>query len=211
MNNDEMGSSLRAGSLVLIVGILVAVALMIAFWFLLEQADQAAPPPLIATIGDAAVPPWSSRCRRPHHRSSTGSCSGWSHRRGRPASRAHRRRCLRVTRAAAGGRRRARFGRAAVGDRLTRLSVTRTPVAHYPRLRPDGHAFDDAGILGVRPRRRSNTWARAAGGSRQPPARGRLAALVERDASAGTRPARRRRPGVGALREIEREPQAPLL
>ena len=52
-----MGSSVRTGSLVLIGGILVAAALLLAFWFLLEQADQAAPPPLSATIGDAAVPP----------------------------------------------------------------------------------------------------------------------------------------------------------
>ena len=42
---EEVGSSLRAGSLVLIGGILVVVALVIAFWFLLEQADLAQPPP----------------------------------------------------------------------------------------------------------------------------------------------------------------------
>ena len=76
---EEVGSSLRAGSFVLIGGILVVVVLVIAFWFLLEQADLAQPPPLVRDDDRGRRCPASGRSRpRPHHRPSTGSSSGWS-------------------------------------------------------------------------------------------------------------------------------------
>ena len=75
---DEMGSSLRAGSIVLIGGIIVAVMLVIAFWFLLGQADPAQPPPQSATAERCGDPAFAAALCRPHHRSSTGSSSGWS-------------------------------------------------------------------------------------------------------------------------------------
>jgi hypothetical protein len=56
---DGIGSSLRAGALVLIAGTLALVALVIAFWFLLGQANQAQPPPSATTIGDAPALPRS--------------------------------------------------------------------------------------------------------------------------------------------------------
>lgn len=55
---DGLGSSLRAGSVVLVSGVLAVIALVIAFWLLLERADlaQPAPPQRATTIGDAAAP-----------------------------------------------------------------------------------------------------------------------------------------------------------
>ena len=61
------------------VGFSWSLALVIAFWFLLGQADQAQPPPPSATtVGDAAAAASGRSRPRPHRRSSTGSSSGWS-------------------------------------------------------------------------------------------------------------------------------------
>ena len=58
INTDEMGSGVRAGFLVLVGVTLVVLALLLAFWFLLEQADDAPPPTLSATvIGETVAPP----------------------------------------------------------------------------------------------------------------------------------------------------------
>jgi hypothetical protein len=59
VDTNEMGSNLRTGSLVLVGVTLAVLALILVFWFLLEQADQVQPPPLLpsSTTGGSAVPP----------------------------------------------------------------------------------------------------------------------------------------------------------
>ena len=209
------GSSLRAGSLVLIGGILVVVALLLAFWFLLEQADQAQPPPPSATtIGDAAALPPAGAARRPHHRSSTGSSSGWSPRSrsscpsrslpaagfGRPTSRA-------------GGRRGARIGRSG-GRRVDRPDRARPgrPSRDHPCLRADGARIRRRGRFPGDPHEAPFEYlGRALRGVRvSPPAAGRLAALFERARfSQHVVDAETKDDAIGALREIERQLQAP--
>ena len=75
---EEAGSGLRAGAFVLIGGILVVVVLVLAFWFLLEQADLSQPaPPSATTIGETPVSCVRRSHPRPRRRLSTGSCSVW--------------------------------------------------------------------------------------------------------------------------------------
>ena len=60
IDTEALGSSLRASFFVLIGGILVVFALVIVFWFLLEQANLAkSPPPSATPIGAAAALPSS--------------------------------------------------------------------------------------------------------------------------------------------------------
>ena len=140
INTDEMGSGVRAGSLVLIGGILVVVALMIAFWFLLGRADNAEPPPLPRRRSGTPLPCLRWSWRRPHHRSSTGSSSGWWPRSrsscpsrslpaagfGSPTTRCRRRRGARVGRSGGRG-----------VDRPDRARPRR-PSCDHPCLRADG-------------------------------------------------------------------------
>ena len=70
---EGLGSGLRTGSFVLIGGMLVVIALVVAFRFLLEQANVAQLPP-VATTGDAGAPPLPGR---PHSASSASPVFDW--------------------------------------------------------------------------------------------------------------------------------------
>ena len=210
-----MGSSVRTGSLVLIGGILVAAALLLAFWFLLEQADQAAPPPLSATIGDAAVPPPVE----PRPSPSAPPVFDWflfglvaSVAVVLPLALIARRRLRTADESQPEDSEVPESVVRAVGESIDQIERDPDPrraiIRAYAQME---HAFGDAGI----PRRQSEApfeyLGRALDGVRvSPPAAGRLAALFERarfsrhDAGAETKDE-----AIGALREIERQLQAP--
>jgi hypothetical protein len=213
---DGVGEGLRAGSLVLIGGILVVVALVIAFWFLLEQADQALPPPTsgATTIGDAGVVP------PPEPPPSAPPAFDWflfglvaSIAVVLPVALLARRRLTvpdpeqeasdvpeSVVRAVGGSI-----------DQIERdPDARRAIIRAYAQME---HAFDDAGI----PRRPHEApfeyLGRALRGLRvSPPAAGRLAVLFERARfSKHVVAAETKHEAIGALREIERQMQAPPL
>jgi hypothetical protein len=211
---DEIGSSLRAGSLVLIGGILVVVALVIAFWFLLEQADLAQPPPSsgATTIGDAGVLP------PPEPPPSAPPAFDWflfglvaSIVIVLPVALLARRR-LRVTDPEQEASDVPESVVRAVGDSIDQIErdpdARRAIIRAYAQME---HAFDDAGI----PRRPHEApfeyLGRALRSLRvSPPAAGRLAALFERARfSKHVVGAETKHEAIGALREIERQMQAP--
>jgi hypothetical protein len=210
---DDLGAGLRAGSLVLIGGILVVVAFVIAFWFLLEQADLAPPPPSGATtIGDAgALPP-------PEPPPSAPPAFGWflfglvaSIVIVLPVALLARRR-LRVTDPEQEASGVPESVVRAVGDSIDQIErdpdARRAIVRAYAQME---HAFDDAGI----PRRPHEApfeyLGRALRSLRvSPPTAGRLAALFERARfSKHVIGAETKHEAIGALREIERQMQAP--
>ncbi len=211
---EELGSSLRAGLLVLVGGILVLALLVTAFWFLLEQADLAQqPPPLPRTAtGDAGVPP------QPEPVPSAPAVFDWflfglvaSIVVVLPLALLARRR-LWVT-----DPEREEDGAPesvvlAVGDSIDQIErdpdARRAIIRAYARME---HAFDDAGV----PRRPYEApfeyLGRALRGLRvSPPAAGRLAALFERARfSQHVVGAETKDEAVDALREVERQMQGP--
>jgi hypothetical protein len=211
---DGVGEGLRAGSLVLIGGILVVVALLIAFWFLFGQADQALPPPPpgATTIGDAGV------LRPPEPSPSAPPAFDWFLL-GLVASIAV------VVPVALLARRRLTVPDPeqeesdvpesvvrAVGDSIDQIE--RDPDARRAIIRAYAQmeqAFDDAGI----PRRPYEApleyLGRVLRGLRvSPPATGRLVVLFERARfSQHVVGAETKQEAIGALREVEREMQAP--
>jgi hypothetical protein len=210
---DELGSSLQAGSFVLIGGILVVLVLVIAFWFLLEQADVAQPPPHSSTtIGDAGSLP---RAEPPP---SAPPAFDWFLF-GLVASVAvvlplglvarHR---LRAAEPEQEGSEVPESVVRAVGDSIDQIErdpdSRRAIIRAYAQME---HAFDDAGI----PRRSYEApfeyLGRALRGLRvSPPAAGRLAALFERARfSQHVVGAETKHEAIGALREVEREMQEP--
>jgi hypothetical protein len=211
---DEIGSSVRAGSLVLIGGILVVGALVMAFWFLLEQADLAPPPPLSAatTVRGAGVAP------PPEPPPSAPPVFDWfliglvaSIVIVLPVALLARHR-LRVTDPEEEARDVSESVVRALGDSIDQIErdpdARRAIIRAYAQME---HAFDDAGI----PRRPHETpfeyLGRALRGLRvSPPAAGRLAALFERARfSQHLVGAETKQEAIGALREVEREMQAP--
>ena len=211
---NEVGSSLRAGSLVLIGGVLVIVAFVIVFWFLLEQADRAQQPPspAAAPIETTGVLP------RPEPASSVPRAFDWflfglvaSTAIVLPVALLARRR-LRVTGPEHGASDVPDSVVRAVGDSIDQIErdpdARRAIIRAYARME---HAFDDAGI----PRRPYEApfeyLGRALRGLRvSPPAAGRLAALFERARfSQHVVGAATKDEAIGALREIERQMQAP--
>ncbi len=210
---DEVVSGLRAGALVLIGGILVVVALVIAFWFLLEQADLAEPPPSRATtIGDRGVLP------SPEPPPSAPPVFDWFFF-GLVASivivlpvavlARHR---LRVTDSEQEASDVPESVVRALGDSIDQIErdsdARRAIIRAYAQME---HAFDDAGI----PRRPHEApfeyLGRALRGLRvSPPAAERLAALFERARfSKHVVGADAKHEAIGALRKVERQMQAP--
>ena len=209
---EEVGASLRASSLVLIGGILVVVALVIAFWFLLEQADLARPSPSATTTGDAGVLP------SPDPPPSAPPAFDWflfgliaSSAAVLPLSLVARHR-LRVAEPEREASDVPESVVRAVGDSIDQIErdpdARRAIIRAYAQME---HAFDDAGI----PRRPHEApfeyLGRALRGLRvSPPAAGRLAALFERARFSqhvvGTET---KHEAIGALREIERQMRTP--
>jgi hypothetical protein len=211
---DELGSSLRAGSLVLVGGVLVVLALVIAFWFLLGQVDQAqVPPPGATSVGDAtALPPFEVPPSAPP-------VFSWFLF-GLAASIA-----VVVPLALIARRRRRVTDEPQLEDDEVPESVVRALGESIDQIErdPDArraiirayaqmeHAFDDAGM----PRRPYEApfeyLGRALRGVRvSPPAAGRLAALFERARFSRHAVDRETKDdAIGALREIERQLQAP--
>jgi hypothetical protein len=213
-DTTEMGSSLRTGSLVLIGVTLAVLALILVFWFLLEQADVVPPPPLpnATTVGGAgALPPAEPP-------PSASSAFDWflvgliaSIVVVLPLGLLARRR-LRVADVELA------FGVVpesvvrAVGESIDQIErdpdARRAIIRAYAQME---HAFDDAGI----PRRPYEApfeyLGRALRGVRvSPPAAGRLAALFERARFSqhvvGTET---KDEAIGALRDIEQQMQEP--
>ena len=211
---DEVGAGLRAGSVVLVGGVLVVVALVIAFWLLFEQADLALPPPSsgATTTGDAGVLP------PPEPPSSAPPAFGWflfglvaSSAVVLPVALLARRR-LWVTDPEQEASAVPESVVRAVGDSIDQIErdpdARRAIIRAYAQME---HAFDDAGI----PRRPHEApfeyLGRALRSLRvSPPAAGRLAALFERARfSKHVVGAETKHEAIGALREIERQLQAP--
>jgi hypothetical protein len=211
---DEVGAGLRAGSVVLVGGVLVVVALVIAFWLLFEQADLALPPPSsgVTTTGDAGVLP------PPEPPSSAPPAFGWflfglvaSSAVVLPVALLARRR-LWVTDPEQEASDVPESVVRAVGDSIDQIErdpdARRAIIRAYAQME---HAFDDAGI----PRRPHEApfeyLGRALRSLRvSPPAAGRLAALFERARfSKHVVGAETKHEAIGALREIERQMQAP--
>ena len=210
---DELGSSLRTGSIVLIGGIIVAVMLVIAFWFLLGQADPAQPPPQSGTAERAGIPP--SQNPSP----ATAPVFDWflvglvgSIAVLLPLALIARRR-LRVTDEPQEEESEVPESVVrAVGESIDQIErdpdARRAIIRAYAQME---HAFDDAGV----PRRPYEApfeyLGRALRGVRvSPPAAGRLAALFERARfSQHVVDGETKDDAIGALREIEREMQAP--
>ena len=212
---DEIRSSLRAGSLVLIGGILVVAALLLAFWFLLGQVDQSSAPPPTATTARRR----RCRCLRPAPRPPAPPVFDWFLF-GLAASIAV------IVPLALIARRRLRATDdlvpdeddvpesvvRAVGESIDQIErdpdARRAIIRAYAQME---HAFDDAGM----PRRPYEApfeyLGRALRGVRvSPPAAGRLAALFERARfSQHVVDAETKDDAIGALREIERQMQAP--
>ena len=210
---DEIGASLRAGSFVLVGGILVVVLLALAFWFLLEQADVAQPPPLSpTTIGDAdIVPP-------PEPPPSASPAFDWflfglvaSIAVILPLGLVARRR-LRVDDAEPDQSDVTESVVRAVGDSIDQIErdpdARRAIIRAYAQME---HAFDDAGL----PRRPYEApfeyLGRALRGLRvSPPAAGRLAALFERARfSQHVVDPETKHEAIGALREVDRQMREP--
>ena len=211
---DEIRSGLRGGSLVLIGGILVVAALLLAFWFLLRQVDQSsAPPPTATTARDVAPPP------RPAPGPPAPPVFDWFFF-GLIASIAI------ILPLALIARRRLRPpddlvpDEDAVPESVVRAvgesidQIERDPDARRAIIRAYAqmeHAFDDAGM----PRRPYEApfeyLGRALRGVRvSAPAAGRLAGLFERARfSQHVVDAETKDDAIGALREIERQMQAP--
>jgi hypothetical protein len=210
---DGIRSGLRTGTLVLIGGLLFSV-LLLAFWFLLGQADSVQPPPLItATVRD--VPPLPPTTPSP----TAPPVFDWFLF-GLVASIAVilplgliARRRLRVSDESEQeeGDVPASVVRA-VGESIDQIErdpdARRAIIRAYARME---HAFDDAGM----PRRPSEApfeyLGRALRGVRvSPPAAGRLATLFERArfsrhvVDVGTK-----EDAIGELREIERQLEPP--
>jgi len=210
---EEVGASLRAGSYVLIGGILVVVVLVVAFWFLLGQADPAQPPPTNGTtLGDAGALPASEPP------SSAPPAFDWflfgliaSSAVVLPLSLVARHR-LRVADPEREASDVPESVVRALGDSIEQIErdpdARRAIIRAYAQME---HAFDDAGI----PRRPYEApfeyLGRALRGLRvSPPAAGRLAALFERARfSQHVVGAETKHEAIGALREVEREMQAP--
>jgi hypothetical protein len=209
---DEIGASLRAGSFVLVGGILVVVLLAVAFWFLLEQADLAQPSPSATTTGDAGVLP------SPDPPPSAPPAFDWflfgliaSIAVVLPLSLVARHR-LRVADPEREASDVPESVVRALGDSIDQIERDPDPrraiIRAYAQME---HAFDDAGI----PRRPYEApfeyLGRALRGLRvSPPAAGRLAALFERARfSQHVVGAETKHEAIGALREVEREMQAP--
>ena len=212
---DDVRAGLRAGSLVLIGGILGVVALIIAFWFLLEQADLAQPSPSAIATGDAGVLPSPDPPPSPP---SAPPAFDWFLF-GLIASTAvvlplglvarHRLRVADPEREASDV---PESVVRALGDSIDQIErdpdARRAIIRAYAQME---HAFDDAGI----PRRPYEApfeyLGRALRGLRvSPPAAGRLAALFERARfSQHVVGAETKQEAIGALREVEREMQAP--
>ena len=210
---DRFASSLRAGSFVLIGGILVVVVLALPFWFLLERANLAQPPPPITT------PLGNTGAVRPVEPSSPAPRAFDWFLFGLVASIAV------VLPLALVARRRLWMDDPgldasdvpesvvrAVEDSIDRIErdpdARRAIIRAYAQME---YAFDDAGI----PRRPYEApfeyLGRALRGLRvSPPAAGRLAALFERARFSqhvvGTET---KHEAIGALREIERQMRTP--
>jgi hypothetical protein len=210
---EEIGTSVRAGSVVLIAGVIVVAFLAVVFSFLLGQADMTqSPPPVTPTTGDVgALPP-------PGPPPPVSPAFHWFVL-GLAASIAvvvplglvvrHRLRPIDSERETG-----------AVPDSVVRAmgdsiaQIERDPDARRAIIRAYAqmeHAFDDAGI----PRRPHEApfeyLGRALRGLRvNPPAAGRLAALFERARfSQHVVGAETKHEAIGALREVERQMQAP--
>lgn len=211
---EEIGASLRASSVVLIGGILGIVVLVIAFWFLLEQAtdlgDNGAPGGPLP--GDAGVLP------SPDPPPSAPPALDWflvgliaSIAVVLPLSLVARHR-LRVADPEREASDVPESVVRALGDSIDQIErdpdARRAIIRAYAQME---HAFDDAGI----PRRPYEApfeyLGRALRGLRvSPPAAGRLAALFERARfSQHVVGAETKHEAIGALREVEREMQAP--
>jgi hypothetical protein len=213
---EGMKSGLRKGSFVLIGGMLVVIALAIAFRFLLGQANVAQPLPPAAITGGAGDPPSPGR---PHPASSASPAFDWFLF-GLIAS-------IAVVVPVALLARRRGWGTdepqpedsevpesvvRAVGESIDQIErdpdARRAIIRAYAQME---HAFDDAGI----PRRPHEApfeyLGRALRGLRvSPPAAGRLAALFERARfSQHVVGAETKHEAIGALREVEREMEAP--
>ena len=215
-DTDELGASLRAGFFVLIGGVLAVAVLVIAFWFLLEQANQAQPPPLRATtLGNAGVLPSPDP---PPSAPSAPPVFDWflfgliaSSAVVLPLGLVARRR-LRVADPEREASDVPESVVRALGDSIDQIErdpdARRAIIRAYAQME---YAFDDAGI----PRRPYEApleyLSRALRGLRvSPPAAGRLAALFERARfSQHVVGAETKQEAIGALREVEREMQAP--
>jgi hypothetical protein len=210
---DEVGTNLRAGSLVLLGGVFVIVALVLAVWFLLGQADPVPPPlPIPTTTGAAGVLP------PPQPSPSASPAFDWflvglvaSIAVVLPLALVARRR-LRATEPEPDAGEVPESVVRAVGESIDQIE--RDPDARRAIIRAYAQmeqAFNDAGI----PRRGYEApfeyLGRALRGLRvSPPAAGRLAALFERARfSQHVVGAETKHEAIGALREIERQLQAP--
>jgi hypothetical protein len=213
VDTNEMGSNLRTGSLVLVGVTLAVLALILVFWFLLEQADQVQPPPLLpsSTTGGSAVPPVQPRPSAPP-------AFDWflvgliaSVAVVLPLGLLARRR-LRMTDPELATDEVPESVVRAVGESIDQIErdpdARRAIIRAYAQME---HAFDDAGI----PRRPSEApfeyIGRALRGVRvSRPAAGRLAALFERARFSqhivGTET---KDEAIGALRDIEQQMQEP--
>jgi hypothetical protein len=212
---DGLGSSVRAGSVVLVGGTLAVVALVIVFWFLLQQADSAQPPPppSVSTIRDVTALPPSEPLP------SASPVFNWFLI-GLAASIAvvvplaliaRRRRQMTDGPQPEDGEVPESVARA-VGESIDQIErdpdARRAIIRAYAQME---HAFDDAGV----PRRPYEApfeyLGRALRGVRvSAPAAGRLAGLFERARfSQHVVDAETKDDAIGALREIERQLQAP--
>lgn len=215
VTTEEIGSSLRSASLVMVAVILAVVLLAATFWFLLEQGNEAQPPPRPgATSGATGVAPG------PEPAPSASPAFDWfllglvgSLAVVVPLAVLARRRL-----AAPDGGSDADDGTApdsvvrAVGESIDQIERDPDPrraiIRAYAQME---HAFDDAGV----PRRPYEApleyLGRALGGVRvSPPAAGRLAALFERARfSQHAVDPETKHEAIGVLREVERELQEP--
>lgn len=208
----ELGSSLRTGSLVLIGGVVGVAVLVLTFWFLLEQGNVAQPPPTFTTSGGAVVAPAAKSPLK-----TTPPAFDWFVF-GLIAS-------IAVVLPVALVARRRREADPVQAESDVPESVVRAVGASIDQIEhdPDArraiirayaqmeHAFDDAGIS-RRPHEAPFEYlGRALRGLRvSPPAAGRLAALFERARfSQHAVGAETKHEAIGALREIERQMQAP--
>ena len=211
---DEIRSGVRGGSLVLIGGILVVAALLLAIWFLLGRVYDSSVPPPTATTARHAVP-----LPRPAPGPPAPPVFNWFFF-GLVASIAV------IVPLALIARRRLRAPddavpeaddvpesvARAVGESIDQIErdpdARRAIIRAYAQME---HAFDDAGM----PRRPSEApfeyLGRALRGVRvSPPAAGRLATLFERARfSRHVADAATKEDAIGALREIERQLEPP--